>query len=216
MCDASAPGDLSLTATHRRLGLRKRCEARGFTLIEVMAVMVMLTIVASATFVGMNRHTFDSSHRRFLDDVYGLVVQARNRAIEDQTEVIVEVNSNYIAMRVVDAITHVEEEYLRYDLSRLYGTSLASHVCFLGIFAGVTAPGMPSPIATAPTDCLGAAQEFSFAPDGTFVSGEISGSSEGLTIVSADLRFGDQLRYSLIELFPGGAMRRIDNIVVSE
>jgi prepilin-type N-terminal cleavage/methylation domain-containing protein len=190
--------------------------AGGFTLLELMAVMVLITVVAAATFTGLDSHTFDSAHRRFLDDVYGLTVQARNRAIEDQTEVIVRVSPTYIAMRVIDPLTHVESEYIRYDLTILYGRSLGEKVCFFGIFAGVTAPGMSSPVATNPTSCMSGTQDFSFMPDGTFASEELSGPGQGLTLVTADKRIGAQPKYSLVELFPGGAMRRIDNIVVTD
>jgi prepilin-type N-terminal cleavage/methylation domain-containing protein len=215
-CVHAAGSPASLPTPQRSTRLRKSCKAGGFTLLELMAVMVLLTIVSTAMFTGLAVHTFDSAHRRFLDDVYGLVVQARNRAIEDQTEVVVRMTRTVFSMRVVDPITHVESEWMRFDLERLYNRALQTDVCFLGVYAGVTAPGMTSPVASTPTACMSDTQDFSFLPDGSFSSPVLTGPGQGLTLVSADRRIPARPKYALIELFPGGAMRRIDNVVVAD
>ena len=79
---------------HSSGALRKDVRARkalGFTLIEVMIVVVVLSIVATIAFVGIGQNRFEGKYREFTGEIIGLITTARNRAIDDQTLVQVRV-----------------------------------------------------------------------------------------------------------------------------
>ena len=208
---------------HPEAGLRKRCEARrhrtllarGFSLMELMVVMTMITIVAAATFTGLRGNTFDSAHKRFLDDVYGSLIQSRNRAIEDQTTVVFSIKSDEVSMLWEDPVTHTQSVWQTFSIARLYGSALVGHVCVYGLYDGVRAPDMPSPVQTS-LSCLSGSQSLTFFPDGTFRSSATLSAGAGVTLVVADYRLADMPNLSLFELFPGGSVRRLDNVRITQ
>ena len=67
-----------------------RRNLRGFTLIEMLVVVVIITVFASVALSGMSANMFDSTYRRFTGDLTNMVVRARRLATTEQTQVWVE------------------------------------------------------------------------------------------------------------------------------
>src|SRR5689334_15779103 len=74
----------------------------GFTLVELMIVLSVITIVAVIAFVGIRNNQWEGAYMRFTDDLVGTMIQARNRAIDDQTIVRVEVSEDRLEVYWID------------------------------------------------------------------------------------------------------------------
>jgi prepilin-type N-terminal cleavage/methylation domain-containing protein len=107
---AASPAPDQLGGPHEFRGLRKpfiagtRAAARqaGFTLVELMIVLGVITIVAVIAFSGIRNNQWEGAYMRFTDDLVGTMIQARNRAIDDQTVVRVEVSVDRVEVFWID------------------------------------------------------------------------------------------------------------------
>ena len=75
---------------------------RGFTLTELMIVVSVIAVVAVIAFIGLRNNQYEGAYLRFTDDLVGTMIQARNRAIDDQTLVRVEVSVDRVEVFWID------------------------------------------------------------------------------------------------------------------
>ncbi len=196
---------------------RSSARVRGYTLIELLMVMVILTIVASIAFVGLNKHGFDSAYRRYADDLSGSMVRARNLAIDQQTTVSITVSGTKIITSWVDPLTKVPTALWNHNLATDYGGQLSGRACIYGVYAGVKAPSAPTPpFGSFPNACLGGGntEVLNFEPDGSVSWAGKDIDNAGMTVVLADERAGSGTlaNASLIQVYPGGLVQVIHGV----
>jgi prepilin-type N-terminal cleavage/methylation domain-containing protein len=193
----------------------RRGSTRGFTLIELMVVVIILSIVGTIAFAGLASDRFEGAYREHTEDVTGAIIRARHRAIDFQTNVEVRVQEDWVQVVEEDPITKEEVEYWSVRRDNLQGGVLSNDVCIIGFEVGVQSASQAADndLADLESDCMGANTEvLRFGPDGTF---ELEGgdflNGRGLTLVMADKRTSDVV-YTLIQIFPGGNVRKWDKV----
>ena len=164
---ATRPGQDQPGSPQSVAALRKKYRARGFTLIELMVVLSVLTIVAVIAFVGIRNNQWEGAYLRFTDDLAGSMTQARNRAIDDQTTVRVQVQEDRLEVFWTDPTTKQEVFVWGNYRSKVDGGLLGDRACITGMSPGITPPSQPND-AEMPLSCLGGQQNIIFQPDGTF------------------------------------------------
>lgn len=193
----------------------------GFTLTELMIVLAVITIVAVIAFVGIRNNQWEGAYLRFTDDLVGTMIQARNRAIDDQTVVRVEVDADRLEVfwidpdapppdpSVIGTGTFLWGNYLdRYD-----GGLIADQACITGMAPGISAPSEAANNQTALPDACGTdlPAVIMFQPDGSFALPNDPRPDTGMTLVVQD-NSSSQIYYSIIEMFPGGLIRKYDEM----
>ncbi|GEM_PF-4035215 len=186
--------------------------AAGFTLIEMMIVLVVLTIVGTIAFAGMSRHRFEGAYAEFTDDLAGALVRSRNHAIDFQTRVSVTISAGQLIARNEEPEDNPGDpgtdatEFWAVNRSALEGGLLENEACIRGFMVGVQKDD-----GDLPEDCLAGEQTITFLPDGSF---ELAGTDyldgQGATMVVSDDR--TETVYTLIEIFPGGYIRTFDKV----
>ena len=188
---------------------------RGFSLIELMVTIGVVTILAAIAFAGMRQNEFEGQYRRFVQDVRGIVVSARNRAIDDQVQVRVDVEDDEV---LVTAWNPTDETWDLVD--RIAYTTATDallmtddRVCIYGFTEGVQTPAQFTTI-TPPTDCLSTTQRLVFEPDGTYTdpNNEFTVATSGVTLWIGDRSIPANPRSAIIQIFPGGLIRVFDQI----
>jgi prepilin-type N-terminal cleavage/methylation domain-containing protein len=187
-----------------------RDPALGFTLIELMVVLLVLTIVATVAFVGIRNNQWEGAYLRFTDDLAGSMIQARNRAIDDQTTVRVQVTEDRLEVFWTDPATKQELFLWGNYRNEVDGGLLGAEACITGMSPGITPPSQPND-AELPTSCLGGAQSIIFQPDGSFTLPDNPWPDAGMTLVVVD-QSSSMPTYSIIEMFPGGLIRKFDEV----
>lgn len=199
---------------------------RGFTLIEMMVVVVIITIFSAVAISGMAANMFDSTYNRFIGDLRNMIIRARTLATSEQTQVWVEFSAKAYGVEaqlrwidpVVTSATYgeiVELEDLslsEYDGNRLgnnqgYGETPA---CIYPVEIGIRPPSQLQAVA-ASTDCLSTTSSVVFLPGGT-LGFQQSGATvdlqgAGLVIPIVDQRTPASKTAAYIEVFPGGLVR---------
>ncbi len=188
---------------------------RGFTLIELM-VVVSIVAIASALAVGAVRQDEVSGrYKRFVDDVSGRLTQARNRAIDDQTQVRLDLYPDRVEMRVYDQITDQWVDAGAERVADVDGGVLVNNadVCIFGIVSGAQPPSTAQNVA-APTNCMTSSERMTFEPDGTFtVAGNaLTVDDAGATLWIGDRTLASNPKISMIQVFPGGLMRTFEQV----
>ncbi|MFV8752583.1 pilus assembly FimT family protein [Nannocystaceae bacterium ST9] len=195
----------------RRVGQAPREErSLGFTLIELMVVLLVLTIVAVLAFVGIRNNQWEGAYFRFTDDLTGSMMQARNRAIDDQTSVRVQVQADRLEVFWTDPATKQEVFLWGNYRDAVDGGLLGVQACITGMSPGITPPSQPND-SELPTSCLGGPQSIIFEPDGSFTLPNDPWPDAGMTLVVAD-QSSAAVTYSIIEMFPGGLIRKFDEV----
>ena len=199
--------------------LRDPRASRGFTLTELMIVLSVITIVGTIAFIGLRNNQFEGAYLRFTDDLVGTMIQARNRAIDDQTVVRVEVSEDRVEVWWIDPDDPPQDPTVFATGTLLWGNYrdrfdgglIAEHACITGIEPGITPPSEPN-AAQLPVACgTNLPRAIIFEPDGGFVLDDDPEPDAGMTLVIRDSS-SDQIYYSIIEMFPGGLIRKFDEI----
>ncbi|MEE9386647.1 MAG: prepilin-type N-terminal cleavage/methylation domain-containing protein [Nannocystaceae bacterium] len=196
-----------------------KCVTRGFTLIEVMIVVVVISIVAAITITGVRQDQFQGAYRRYTDDLLGSVTRARNLAIDRQTLVALAIDKDGVEVSWTDPATQISGEALwRASRSLVQAGILAVHdrACVYGVYVGVQMfeGQVDSAAAAAPTACLSGSETLRFFPDGHVEWDGRALNGAGVTLVVADRRTAE-VKESHIQVFPGGLIRKIDNVAAA-
>lgn len=199
-----------------------RSEVRGsagFTLVELMVTLAVLVVVAAIAFAGMRQNEFSGQARRFVADAEGVIVNARNQAIDNQTQVQVVVDAQSLTIMVLNQDTNV---WLQTHAVSLAGPgadllTLDNTVCIYGLDAGVQTPAQAVDVVP-PNDCIGGQQILQFEPDGSFTD-PLADWSTVLDNAGVSLWIGDRSvptnhKLSVVQVFPGGLVRRFDGIAM--
>ena len=208
----------------------------GFSLIELMVVVVIIGVFASLAFPGIWKNKFDSVVARYTADVRGMIVRARTMATANQTQVWVELsvaNGEVLtqlwwldpvvasgtygtAVLLEDvAISEFDRNFVG-DNAAKFG---ASPVCVYPIEVGLRAPSQATAVPRG-SDCLATASRIVFLPSGE-LSLEVGGAQvplfgAGVTVPVVDQRISNQRRATLIEVYPGGFVRTVSGVRYDE
>lgn len=201
--------------------LRKAFIARqhGFTLTELMIVLSVITIVATVAFIGIRNNQWEGTYLRFTDDLVGTMIQARNRAIDDQTIMRVEVSEDRLEVFWIDPENPPADPGVfgsgtlmwgnyrdRYD-----GGLIIDAACITGMEPGISPPSEANN-AVLPVGCgTDLPKAILFQPDGSFALPNDPRPDAGMTLVIRDTSSA-QVYDSIIEMFPGGLIRKFDEI----
>lgn len=185
--------------------------ARGFTLIELMVAVAILSILAAAALTGFRQDEVKSQYRRFVDDSRSAMVMARNAAIDDQTLVDVTISATSVQVDRLDQATDTWEAIGRVDLDNPNAELLTmdNRVCIYGLASGVLTPRQAEN-APPPNDCLGTPQVLRFHADGSFSDRDgtfTTIENAGVTLWIANRQVSGNEQLSMIQMFPGGLIR---------
>lgn len=189
---------------------------RGFSIIELMVVLAVVAALAVAAAAGFRRNEFANQRARFIADVEGMLVQARNAAVDRQTQVRVVVDATSVVLTAFNTATDVWEPVDRAALEVANGAlvSVDDAVCIYGFTPSVQAPSQAAAV-DPPTDCVGATQTLVFESDGRFSDpdGLLSAvPNAGATLWVADRTVPGSTKYSIIQVFPGGLIRTFEQL----
>lgn len=182
-----------------------------------MVVLSVVTLLAAAAAAGFRRNEFSTQYARFVADVEGTIVLARNAAIDRQTEVEITVDGLEVVVTVLNPATNVWDRVHAVSIASPTGTLIgsANAVCIYGFTAGVQTPKQ-AVLVSPPSDCLGSAQALRFEPDGRLEDpyNIFAGvpNAAGATLWIADRTLASAPRYAIIQIFPGGLVRKFEDL----
>lgn len=174
-----------------------------------MVVMVVLTIVATATISRAGLKSADSAFRQYTADVMDTFLAARARAIDDQTIVFLTMDPEGVDLAWIDPDTGLRELLWAHREGNYGGGILSTSTCNGGLYNGVVAPGETLPESS--FACITEAQELRFMPDGSFRFAGAQDAPAGVTAIVTRDEGGVRVA-SVIEVYPGGNIRKIDNV----
>lgn len=179
----------------------------------MMIVVSIIAILGAIAVAGFRANEFQGQYRRFVEDIHGAFIAARNSAIDEQRQVTVTVDATGMRVTTLLPPNDEEQELSERRISQGYDDLLSGSVgCMMGFQIGVRAPSQAQDVIP-PTACLtGTPQVLVFDPDGTFVlTNPPGGVGAGVSLWIADMRTGAPVR-SLIQLFPGGYIRMFNHV----
>lgn len=206
------------------VGGRRRGDL-GFSMIELMVVLAVVALLAVVAAVGFRRNEFANLRAHFVADVEGAVVQARNAAVDRQTQVRVVVDRFSVTITAFDTSDDTWRPVDRVSLVDgagtfgSAGTLIAADtgtpiVCVFGLTPGVHAPSQTATV-DPPDDCVAGTQTLVFEPDGRFSDpdGTFSGvPNAGATLWIADRTLTTGTKYSIVQIYPGGLVRTFEQL----
>lgn len=188
----------------------------GFTLIEMMVVVAILAIIAAATFAGFRQDEYRGQYKRFVDDMQGAIITARDRAIDDSALVRITFDSTSATITEFNEATNV------WDLVDIKGLRAqtggddlllnGNQACIYGLTSGVQTPAQAENV-DPPDACLAGTQILQFEPDGRAVDPDDAFTTvdfAGYTLWIADRQVDGNTQLSIIQLFPGGLVRTFE------
>ena len=184
-----------------------------------MIVLAVITIVAVIAFIGIRNNQWEGAYLRFTDDLVGTMTQARNRAIDDQTIVRVEVTDSQLDVFWIDpndpppdpTVFGTGTFLMRIDRDRVDGGLISTEACITGMEPGISPPSEANNTAM-PVACgTNLPRAILFQPDGSFTLDDDPEPDAGMTLVIRDSSSA-QTYYTIIEMFPGGLIRKFDEI----
>jgi type II secretory pathway pseudopilin PulG len=188
-------------------------------MIELMVVLAVVTVLGTVAALGFRRNEFANQRARFVADVEGVLVQARNAAVDRQTRVRVEVDTSQVTATAFNTVTDVWEVAGRAALENFNASLITAGgtppVCIYGFTAGVVPPSRPGGTAPPPGDCVAGTQTLIFEADGRFTdpTGALSDPpNAGATLWIGDRSLPAQTRYSIVQVFPGGLVRTFEQL----
>lgn len=198
---------------------------RGFSLIELMVTLVVLVLLSVAAFAGFRRNEKTGQRKRFVSAVHGVLTQARNYAIDEQTPVRVDMDATMVTLTAWNPVNETWELFQRVAMTDQREALIRQGddlVCIHGLGVGVQTPAQAQDVAP-PGDCLGGLQRLRFEPDGTFGVPQtedpggayvpISGiPNAGITLWIGDHSIDGDVSYAMIQLFPGGLIRAFEEV----
>ncbi len=196
-------------------GRTRSAGQRGFSLIELMVTIGVVTILAAIAFAGVRQNEFEGQYKRFVQDVRGVFVNARNFAIDEQTPVRVDVEDDELLVTAWDGTTDTWNLIDRVFMVDASDALLRANnrVCIYGFGEGVQTPAQLAAI-TPPSDCLATTQRLRFEADGTFTdpADDFAVPNSGVTLWIGDRTVATEERAAIIQIFPGGLIRVFDNL----
>ncbi len=210
----------------------RKSRKRGFTLIEMLVVIAIITIFAAIAFVSIGQNKFDSVLARYTADVRGMVIRARTTATLNQTQVWLELSETNgevltqlwwldpvlasatygTAVLLEDlALSEFDRNYVG-DNDAKFGESPA---CIYPVEVGIRPPSQAVAVARG-SDCLNDLTRIVFLPSGE-LSLEVTGAQvplfgAGVMIPVVDQRLDDARTATLIEIYPGGLVRAVGGV----
>lgn len=200
----------------RRIVFDRGARDRGFSIIELMVVLAVVAALGMVAAVGFRRNEFANQRARFVADCEGMLVQARNAAVDRQTRVRVAVDATSIALTFFDTTDDTWRILDRVALEMPNGSLVTQNaaVCVYGFTPGVQAPSQATSV-DPPTDCLVTPQVLMFEADGRFTDPDdvFSGVvNAGATLWITDRTLTGQPKYSIIQIYPGGLVRTFEQL----
>jgi len=197
-------------------GVPRQRRDRGFSMIELMVVLAVVAALGVVAAVGFRRNEFANQRARFIADCEGMLVQARNAAVDRQTRVRVIADATSISLTSFNTTTDTWDILDRAALEVPNGSLVTQNnaVCVYGFTAGVQAPTQAS-VVDPPTDCLANPQVLMFEADGRFTDPDATFSAvpnAGATLWITDRTMSSQPKYSIIQIFPGGLVRTFEQL----
>lgn len=189
---------------------------RGFSIIELMVVLAVVGALAVVAAAGFRRNEFANQRTRFIADVEGMLVQARNAAVDRQTRVRVSVDATSVTLTAFDTADDTWRPLNRAALENPNGSLVTVNdaVCLYGFTPGVQAPSQASAVSP-PADCVGEPQLLVFESDGRFSDPDATFSAvpnAGATLWIADRTIPGAPKYTILQIFPGGLIRKFDQL----
>jgi prepilin-type N-terminal cleavage/methylation domain-containing protein len=222
---AAAARAAARAATQTMQGARTGCGprargrlrgARGFSLIELMVALAVLVLISVVAFEGFRRNEKTNQRKRFVSAVHGALTQARNYAIDEQTPVRVDIDATSLTLTAWNPVNETWELFERVGMTSAREALILDGdlVCIYGLGTGVQTPSQAQDV-DPPTDCLGALQRLRFEPDGTFTDPDDAFSAvpnSGVTLWIGDRSIPGDVKYAMIQVFPGGLIRAFEEV----
>lgn len=197
-------------------GCRRLHSARGFTLIELMVALVIVTLLGALAFGGFRQNEARGAYARFVEDLHGGLVTARNAAIDEQARVRVLITAAGLRIQQFDPATE-QWIFLRLaarDAGRGEGPQTTGDAaCVMAVQAAISTPSQARNVEV-PVGCLAGSVTLTFEPDGRFQTQVQAFDNAGMTVWVGDRRMGTETQYSVIQVFPGGYTRVFNDVGV--
>lgn len=204
--------------THR-IQVRPPASSRqaGFTLIELMVTIAVVAVISAVAFAGFRANDYRTQYTRFVDDVQGLIITARDTAIDRQTRTEVLITGDSVTVNRFDQANNT---WVLVDLATVTANAVNrdlleanNNVCIYGVFPGVQTPEQAE-ANPPPNSCASTTFEIQFEPDGSFTDRNNDFSAidnAGATIWIADEKPAAP-RISIVQVFPGGLIRAFEDV----
>jgi prepilin-type N-terminal cleavage/methylation domain-containing protein len=162
------------------VGRAKHATQRAFTLIELMVVVSIIALSASIAFTAINPNQFSNAANDFSEEIAAQLLLARDRAIDEQVQVQVDITTTTVGTRYLDEHeldnTWDQEIWLRQIAREDFGgAKLTDEICILSVSPLLYAPSQPGTATIPEAACPPSTANdtpfatINFQPDGTYL-----------------------------------------------